>query len=82
MSEEAKSVLEEMNRPVLRVLPADDTGDGLLSEAMGVVRDLASAEDCAGGGASECRIHRWQHLRLPCPHQRAKALLARWETTR
>ena len=81
MRSEAKSVLEEMDRPVLRVVPADDQGDGLLSEAMSVLRDLASAEQCAGG-ATECRIHRWQHQHLPCPHQRAKALLARWETTR
>ena len=81
MSSEAKSVLEEMDRPVLRLLPADEQEDGLLSEAMSVLRDLTSAEQCAGG-ATECRIHRWRHQRLPCPHQRARALLARWETTR
>jgi len=81
MSSETKSVLEEMNRPVLRVVPVGEQEGGLLSEAMEVVRDLASAEDCAGG-TTECRIHRWRHQGLPCPHQRAKALLARWETTR
>ena len=74
----SKGFLEKMDRPVLRISPAE--GDGLLTEAMGVVRDLASAEDCVGG--RECRVHRWQHRRLGCPHQRARALLARWESTR
>ena len=34
MSSETKSVLEEMNRPVLRVVPVGEQEGGLLSEAM------------------------------------------------
>lgn len=82
MSAETKSFLEEMDRPVLTVVPADRGQDGLLQEAMGVVRDLASPEECAGGQAGGCSIHRWRDGDRRCPHRRARVLLARWEATR
>ena len=82
MSAEPKSFMEEMDRPVLAVVPADHGPDGILQEALRVVRDLASPEECAGGKAGGCRMHNWQNRDRPCPHQRARALLARWESAR
>ena len=62
--------------PVVRLLYDDETWMNRVAEMEAVIGDLVDADECYFDHHGHCQAHNWFAVAPPCPHARAKRLLA------